>query len=255
MNRWDIYDELIAAVPDDLIVEKCTVGLSWIMVRSLGTGMAMTMKGDDPSPVRGSGSLVGMKVKELASYVKSWNFLEAGVGLAAINSVLNTRERAESILGPDWNKQVQDDVFHIYLEEIKDKKVTVIGHFPHLEELEPWCKLSILERMPERGDFPDPACEYILPEQDFIFCTGTTLINKTFPRLLELGSKAKFILVGPSTPFYPPLFERGVAALAGTVVDEGQGAWDYIRQGGIGPGVFKRGCRMVILRKETIDRE
>ena len=33
-------------------------------------------------------------------------------------------------------------------------------------------------------DFLDSACEYILPEQDFVFITGMTLTNKTLPRLL-----------------------------------------------------------------------
>ena len=243
---WDIYDELIKAVPDDLYVEDCIVGLSWILVRSKATGMAMTMNGGE-QPVRGSGSLVGMGVKDLAEYIKSWNFLEAGIGLAAINSALNTAEKAERFSGASLPEHTKLDAFKFFLPEIKGKKVAVIGHFPNLEEIAPFCNLSILERLPQDGDFPDPACEYILPEQDFVFSTGTTLINKTFPRLLELSKNAKFILVGPSTPLHSPLFERGVDVLAGTVVDDNNQVWSYIREGGLGPGVFKRGCKMVRL--------
>ena len=54
-----------------------------------------------------------------------------------------------------------------------------------IEELiAPLCRLSILERDPVLGDYPDSACEYILPEQDYVFITGMTLVNKTLPHLL-----------------------------------------------------------------------
>ena len=60
-----------------------------------------------------------------------------------------------------------------------------MGHFPLVEkQLGRKCSLSILEREPEGADFLDSACEYILPEQDFVFITGMTLTNKTLPRLL-----------------------------------------------------------------------
>ena len=38
---------------------------------------------------------------------------------------------------------------------------------------------------------PDPACEYILSEQDVVIMTATTLINKTMPRLLALSRNAR----------------------------------------------------------------
>ncbi len=249
---WDIYDELIAAVPSELRVTDCLVGVCWTMVHSLSTGMAMTMD-NDMGFIRGSGSLVGMRVRELAEYVKSWNNLEAGIGLAAINSAINTVERAEEYAGYQRSRQVEGSAFQAFRQELQGKKVAVIGHFPGLDELKEWCQLSILERNPQQGDLPDPACEYILPNQDYVFLTATTLINKTFPRLLELSKEAKVILVGPSTPLHPSLFERGVEVLAGSVIEE-KGLWTYIREGGMGPGVFKRGCRMVEIHKSELVR-
>jgi hypothetical protein len=40
-------------------------------------------------PLRNAGKIAGMKVRELASWIKSWNSYEAAMGLAAINSALN----------------------------------------------------------------------------------------------------------------------------------------------------------------------
>jgi hypothetical protein len=61
---WDIYDSLIAAVPQELRVTDCLAGISWIMVRSEATGMAMTMA-NGMEPVRNCGSLTGMRVRDL----------------------------------------------------------------------------------------------------------------------------------------------------------------------------------------------
>jgi uncharacterized protein (DUF4213/DUF364 family) len=45
------------------------------------------------------------------------------------------------------------------------------------------------------GKIPDPACEYLLPSQDFVFCTGVTLINKTAPRIFDLARNATLIVM------------------------------------------------------------
>ena len=88
--------------------------------------------------------------------------------------------------------------------------------FPYIEkQLGGKCELSILEREPEGDDYLDSACEYLLPEQDFVFITGMTLTNKTLPRLLTLTEHAKTILVGPTSPITPLLFGYGVDSIAG----------------------------------------
>lgn len=247
---WRIYDELIASIPEDLRVTDCLVGVNWTLVRSRTTGTAMTMK-NGMGAVKGCGSLVGMPVKELAEYIKSWNDLEACVGLAAINSVYNTVESVERLTRKSLAQQPQENAFRTFRDEIKGKKVAVIGHFPDLDQLNEWCRLSILERNPQPGDFPDPACEYILPEQDYVFITSTTLTNKTLPRLLELSKQATIVMVGPSTPLHPALFNNGASILAGSVVED-EKIWAYVRQGAVGQQIFKQGCRMVKVHKNDL---
>jgi hypothetical protein len=51
-------------------------------------------------PVRDAGRITGMKMKELAGWIKSWGFCEAATGLAAINSALNARQVVERNCGP-----------------------------------------------------------------------------------------------------------------------------------------------------------
>ena len=47
-----------------------------------------------------AGKLAGMKTRELAGWVKSWNPYEAALGLAAINSALNAPDVVERSCGP-----------------------------------------------------------------------------------------------------------------------------------------------------------
>ena len=165
------------------------------------------------------------------------------MGLAAINSVFNSPEavRGNSSLRLEEPDQ---DVFAYLEDSLRDKKVAVIGHFRNLEALSEICSLSILERIPQPGDYPDPACEYILPEQDVVVMTATTLITKTFPRLLQLSRNAKVVVAGPSTPLGPVLLEHGVDILAGLLIQDGHNVWRAVQEGGQHE-IFQHGSRMV----------
>ena len=65
----------------------------------------------------------------------------------------------------------------------------------------------ILDREPKPGDYPDSACEYLLPDCDLVVVTGSAAINKTMPRILELSRNAEIVLTGPSVSLCPALLE------------------------------------------------
>ncbi len=137
------------------------------------------------------------------------------------------------------------------LDQIAGKKVAVIGHFPGLEKARDCCDLTILEREPEAGDLPDFAAEYVLPQQDCVFITGSTLTNKTLPRLLELSAGATVALVGPSVPLVPWWFDSGVDLLAGTVVTNKAGVWERCLEGAH-KGIFSCRRLMVDIRRDEM---
>jgi uncharacterized protein (DUF4213/DUF364 family) len=233
---WEIYDRLIAQIPEDLIVEDCLVGLHWTLVRSLTSGLAMTTAGEECCSGCGAetelGSIAGMPVRKLAEQIKSWDFFKASLGMAAINSILNTQERAELVDGRKLNEQQEGDAFEFFAELMRGKKVAVVGHFPMLSKYSDICQLSILERRPQPGDYPDSACEVLLPQQDIVFITGVTMTNKTLPRLLQLSKDAYVVMVGPSVPLTPFLFEYGVNVLSGTVIVDEAAVWQTTAEGG-----------------------
>jgi uncharacterized protein (DUF4213/DUF364 family) len=242
-DPWHLYDRLLEAVPPDLVVADCLVGLHWTLVRSVGVGIAMTPpEGERRLSI--AGAIRGRPVREIAALAKSWNWVEATVGLAAINSVINAPSTMAQIADLRCCSDGDGSIFERLLPEIRGKRVAVIGHFPNLESTAAVCDLHILERRPQPGDYPDPACEYLLPTMDHVFITGSTLINKTLPRLLALGREAKVVLVGPSTPLTPILLRAGVWMLAGSVVRDEQTVWRHVAEGGERT-IFKNGAEMV----------
>jgi uncharacterized protein (DUF4213/DUF364 family) len=236
---WEIYDELIAGIDNELIIHDFNVGSAWSMVRAAGfTGLALTVKERCQSSFY-TGNIIGDKLKDVAQCVKSWNFIEASLGMAAINCYYNDPLKVAAWNGSsgfdegDGSHNDKHDAFNALASAAEGKNVAVIGRFPHLEEqLAPICRLSILERNPEPGDYPDSACEYILAEQDMLFITGMTLTNKTLPRLLQLAKpSARVVMVGPSVPLSPLLYRYGVTDLDGFYVTDANKAEFLIKRG------------------------
>ena len=77
-----------------------------------------------------------MRVKELAGYIKSWNPFEASLGLAAINSALNSSESVDKLLGCPAAQRQNISTFSCYVEKLKGRKVAVVGRFPDLGTLQ-----------------------------------------------------------------------------------------------------------------------
>lgn len=244
---WEIYHRLIDGIPENIPVTGYISGEVWTMVQTPDNmGVAMTVDISSREPILTSDPCT-MDLKSLAQCAKSWNYKEASLGVAAINAYYN---REPQIYQTSINVDGGKDAFILYGEEMQGKKVAVVGHFPFLEkQLRGKCELTILERQPQQGDYPDPACEYLLNDQDFIIVTGSTIVNKTLPRLLQLKSKnSRLIMVGPSVTLSPVLYEYGVDALSGMVITEEDQAVNIIKKGVCG-GIFQAGKMVNLLRK------
>jgi uncharacterized protein (DUF4213/DUF364 family) len=199
---WASYRRLLEGVPPQREVAECIVGLIWTLVRTTDgdAGLSLTFRqGLDESNL--PGAIAGSDLRAIASRLTSWNYYEAAIGAAAVNSVYNTRAHVERITGLPLAELIVSGsgVFENLSKRFSGGRVAVIGHFPSVDVLASRCRLVVLERRPELGDLPDPACEDLLPEQDLVCITGASATNKTLPRLLALSRNAYTVLVGPST--------------------------------------------------------
>lgn len=222
-DPWEIYDELIDAIPGDVTVTSGSVGLRWSRVTSSdgGLGIAYSLTEQSRPAIHDAPTFTGARLRDVAALAKSWNFAEAGIGVAAINAWWCQVERAGSNGFARCAVDPWQHIFDPWAEAVAGKVVSVIGHFPFApNSLCSAAEMRMLERCTEPGDFPDPACEYLLPDSDFVFISGSAFVNKTMPRLLQLSADATTVVIGPSTPLAPSLFDHGVDFLSGFVATE-----------------------------------
>lgn len=233
---WEIYNQLIQGIPEDWIAEEITRGSFYSYVKSgNGVGLGGLLYFDYRPPMVMK-NLEGSPLREVAECIKSWNYYEASVGHAAINAYYNNPEVAKKagVIVED-SMHVEDRIYDPFImsqNEIRGKKVTVMGHFPFIETLfRPVCDMRIIAgEMPLEGDYPFSATEYLLPESDYIYIGSACFIEKTLPRLLELSKNAqKITIVGPTTTLAPVLFEYGVNDLSGFVIKDCERAMNLIR--------------------------
>lgn len=223
----NLLDDLIASIPEDAPVRSVLVGAHWTVVCSRHCGMASTMIGDQPhghEKVRDVGRLHQKSARELAEYARSDILLEASIGVAAINSLLEV----------DEGLAVEIDAGEVLARQGQGKSVALVGHFPFIPDLRRSAReLWVIEQHPTAGEYPAQAAEEFIPRAQLVALTGSALINQTLDQLLALCRPGALVMVlGPSTPLSPVLFGHGADLISGSrVVDEeavirtvGQGA-------------------------------
>jgi len=250
---WELYDALIEEIPDDIIVEDMVLGgeLTYVEANG-GIGIAGYRYYIQRAPMM-TENRIGKSLKEVAGCVKSWNLWEASIGNAAINAWYNHPDTARRAgIEVAEKKRVEERLKDPFIKSqnlVKGKKVCVVGHFPFLEKLiAPVSDMSIVEWDPQDGDYPYSACEYLLPESDYVFLTCAAISDKTMPRLLELSENAKGVtIVGPGTPLSSVFFDYGVSDLSGFVATDAALAKRIIR-GAENQRIFGAGMKVEYLR-------
>lgn len=245
-SPWETYDALIEDLPEDVAVVAAHRGRRWTRVLNSadGVGSAWTMDVRSRPALSAEADDAPRPLRDAAALIKSWNLAEASVGLAALNSWYSRAEVARSHgFVPTGKGLTWRQVFDPYNDLVEGRTVAVIGHFPFARAaLWKAGDVQILERDVRSGDYPDTACEYLLPDADYVFISSSSFVNKTTPRLLDLaiGGGAHTVLVGPSTPMHPLLLDLGVDTVTGYVPDPEVGRADVIESlsptGRIGPG-------------------
>lgn len=221
------YDILLRELPaDGLRVARIVHGVAWTaaLLSNGQAGVAMHTPGE--TRPRLYETLEGLPAAEAARAVLSWNLEEAGEGMAVVNACCNTEARIEA-LGCSYTDSALSGI------ELSGKRLGMVGHLIHhsgvTEQLAAQARdCFILEREPKPGDYPDTACEMLLPDCDVALITGSAAVNKTMPRLLELCKNAETILTGPTVPLCPELLALGIRRLNGCAITDAEGLLEKI---------------------------
>jgi hypothetical protein len=236
-----ILDDLISSLSDSGVQEVHTC-VFWTAVISRNCGLASTFHEEHPyhRAVRDVGSLRYKSALELAEYARSDNILEASIGMAAINSLIDIDEA----------KCVEENAFDVLAERGMRRNIAIVGHFPWVPKLRNIAKeLWVIEQRPQGGDLPAEAAEEILPQADVVAITGTSFINHTVEKLLDLSKKSFVVMIGPTTPISPVLFDYGVDVVAGVKVVEPEKTIRSISEGAIFSQV--EGVKLVTIKRSS----
>ncbi|MEQ1635237.1 MAG: DUF364 domain-containing protein [Methylococcales bacterium] len=240
-----IYELLLDYAASDTAVTAFSIGLVWTVCQAEQIGLAMS-PGQYTRTLPWSGTLVGKSLGELACWINDWEPYKATVGMAAINCSLNSQDLPAGITLLAPPEQGNLAVFEHFLPQLQGKKVVVIGRYPGIERYAEQVNLHIVERNPLNNDYPDPACEFLLPDADWVFLTASSIPNKTFPRLAELAQHATTVLMGPTVPWVPELHSFGIDYLAGIEVIDPVKLYQTAAEGG-GVRIFENGVRYRIV--------
>ena len=233
-----VLDDLLASLREDAPVQEVRTCVHWTAVVSKHCGLASSIHYEQHAlgheAVRGVGSLHERSALELAQYARSDRLLEAGIGVAAINALLDV----------DEEKCVELNAEAWLAEHGQGRGVAVVGSFPFVPRLrEKVDKLWVLERHPSEGELLAEEASHVIPQADVVAITGTALINQTLDDLLALCRPDSSVMVlGPSTPLSPVFFDHGVDVVSGTKVVDTDLVLMLIGQGATfrqvkGPGV------------------
>jgi uncharacterized protein (DUF4213/DUF364 family) len=188
--------------------------------------------------IKRAGYLSGSSALELARLALSWDIRSRVVGVATLNALsqLSLSNYANRILTSKG-----DIADHL---TVKGDVVAVVGNIaPTVRKLRAKAKrVYVLERNLDLRDdetLPDTAAEEVIPESDIVLITGTSIVNGTVDRLLELSRNAREVALVGATAGIPPtvLFKHGATAVATVKVTDAERAMRIIAEGGGTPSL------------------
>jgi len=238
-----LEDLLEHLTPSEVALRDVIVGAHWTVVMTRGCGLASTI--GDPHPhkgpsVRDAGKLTEKAITELMNLAHSEKLLEASIGMATINSLIEI----------DEGRCSEVNAFDILAEQGSGKNVAVIGHFPFVPKLKELARnLWVIEQRPRPGDLEADRAADILPRCQVVGITSTSFINHTLESLIELCRDAFVMLLGPTTPLTPLLFDYGIDALSGTKVVDETRVIHHVKEGATFQQIHHAGVRLLTMTR------
>jgi uncharacterized protein (DUF4213/DUF364 family) len=226
-TNMKILDDLISALNTEARVRDIRLGLFHTAVLTRNCGLAATLPRDalrqEQPSTREPGSLLEKSALELVKMSYSENILEAAIGMASMNSLLEVNQE----------KCLELNAGELIAEKGKGKKVAIVGHFPFIPRLREIVKeLWVIEKNQREGDFPEVEAENLIPQADVVGITGTAFTNHTIEGLLKLcRPQAYVVILGDTAPLSPILFDHGIDAVSGTRVIDPELALRCVSQG------------------------
>lgn len=214
-------------------------------VKTRRVGLSMTMSDDRVfdfkvrTAVSHLGEIETLGLRKVLAWTDSLHGIERSFAIAALNSAIELKGQ----------RFFTGNALELTARLAKGKKVAVVGHFPNMENIKAAARtFTILEKRPQEGDRNAEDAVEVIPQSDVVAVTGVTCLNDTIEGLLALKRKdAIFIVLGPTVPLSPVLFDFGVDVIGGAWVEDENEVLKKMSQGGTARHV--NGLRSVLFPK------
>jgi uncharacterized protein len=248
-----LIDNLMKVLPDGRVLDV-RIGLHWtaVVVEVDGKrqcGMASTVieehqHGREPD-VPDAGHLQDFSARELAKYAFSERMPLSSLGMAALNALLPDPPESEIV---DINAE---DVITQYGA---GKSVALIGSFPFIPRIKDQVgKLTILEKNPHDGELSSEMSSEVLPKAEVVAITSMTMVNHSFEEVFKLCSPdAVKLLLGPTTPMHPEVFDYGASLLSGSIITDIDAVLRCLEQGANFKQIHHAGVRLVTMTSPVL---
>lgn len=243
---WTIYDRLIETATDDSIkIRDFAVGTRFAAVFTedgvLGLAPVITEKWDrfpfsvDPEP--------GMSLTELIPSIKSWNYHESALALAALNAYHNRDDKmpAEAVSHPGGRRS--KGAFFKFCESNTAGKRTVMIE-PHYEREEMSSVPGIFDIVRRERSFRDylfNAYEELIPESQQVVLSGMTIVDKLISPVLSTANDTRNIMWGLDVPLTTAFAVSGVDEVTGFIVDDPEKCFWSVKKSGNRDDIIKFG--------------
>lgn len=246
-----LLSDLLNTLPDG-DVSQVVIGLHWTAIVTevegnrrcgLATTSRIHHEHHSEPDVHDAGQLETSTGLGLTDFAQSDSPIMRSVGVAAINA----------LLPPPTKDFVDINAEEVIASHGYEKKVILVGRFPFIPRLrERVGELTVLELYPNPWELPKSAAQDVIPSADVVAITGMTLINHSLENLLKLCSPhSRVIVLGPSTPLSPILFDYGVDLICGSVVTDVEPVLRAISQGANFRQVHQAGVRLISMAREN----
>ncbi len=207
-----------------------------------------------------AGRLKGMKVTDTFPYLTQPAPIKRAIAIATLNALSDGIWRENPGEGAGrYRIEEGDDIFSLGPGKIQ--KAVVIGALIPIvktfkEKRIPYRIAELDIRTLKAEELPFFVSQEDLPGElktaDLVVISGTTLLNDTLEEILSFCcTDATILLIGPTATMLPEsFFSRGVTALAGNRVINGEETLDVLTEGGSGYHFYDRSSKKVMIIRE-----
>lgn len=215
------YDHLIHAIAcsadPSQIIEDIRIYTNWVLVKTSTWSLSTIFRGmpgllDRPGMDSWMGDWLGKPGKESAlELLSSKDTLQRAVGMACLKSLL-----------PVPTSVISGNAISMVEAAATKVPTCFIGYFKEAAE---WREMgrpvTIVELFPRPGDIHWIDADEVLSQAQIVLMSGLTVVNETLSAVILRTPSAKIrVMMGPTVPPSPVLFECGIDIIGVTLVNE-----------------------------------